>query len=98
MYVKAKMKLSTLSMTMLLATTGYNVQAAEEAGAEQEKIEKIQCVGITGSTGAGKALHQTLNFNWRSDNISPYKTFTHQHIAEIEKSISNIYEEGKKLK
>src|SRR5690606_36641835 len=57
---------------------------------KQEKIEKIQCVGITGSTGAGKALHQTLNFNWRSDNISPYKTFIHQHIAEIEKSFSLI--------
>ena len=59
---------------------------------KQEKIEKIQCVGITGSTGAGKALHQSLNFNWRNDNISPYKTFTHQHIAEIEKSISLISE------
>ncbi|AYO57670.1 N-acetyl-gamma-glutamyl-phosphate reductase [Chryseobacterium sp. 6424] len=57
---------------------------------KKEKIEKIHCVGITGSTGAGKALHQTLNFNWRSENISPYKTFTHQHIAEIEKTISLI--------
>lgn len=57
---------------------------------KKENIEKIHCVGITGSTGAGKALHQSLNFNWRSDNISPYKTFTHQHIAEIEKSISLI--------
>lgn len=57
---------------------------------KQEKIQKIHCVGITGSTGAGKALHQTLNFNWRSENISPYKTFTHQHIAEIEKTISLI--------
>jgi iron complex outermembrane receptor protein len=37
MYVTAKMKLSTLSMAMLLATTGYSVQAAEEATAEQEK-------------------------------------------------------------
>jgi outer membrane receptor protein involved in Fe transport len=45
MYVKAKMKLSTLSMAMLLATTGYSVQAAEEATAEQEKIEKIQVTG-----------------------------------------------------
>ncbi|MDP2715837.1 TonB-dependent receptor [Rheinheimera sp.] len=45
MYIKAKMKLSTLSMAMLLATTGYNVQAAEEAIAEQEKIEKIQVTG-----------------------------------------------------
>ncbi|MGP9801203.1 TonB-dependent receptor [Rheinheimera sp. NSM] len=45
MYIKAKMKLSTLSVAMLLATTGYNVQAAEEATAEQEKIEKIQVTG-----------------------------------------------------
>jgi len=45
MYIKAKMKLSTLSIAMLLATTGYNVQAAEEATAEQEKIEKIQVTG-----------------------------------------------------
>ncbi|NRQ42045.1 TonB-dependent receptor [Rheinheimera sp. YQF-2] len=45
MFVKAKMKLSTLSMAMLLATTGYSVQAAEEATAEQEKIEKIQVTG-----------------------------------------------------
>ena len=57
---------------------------------KKEKIDKINCVGITGSTGAGKALHQSLNFNWRNDNISPYKTFTHQHIPEIEKSISLI--------
>lgn len=56
----------------------------------QEKIEKIHCVGITGSTGAGKALHQTTNFNWRNNNISPYKTLSHQHIPEIEKSISKV--------
>ncbi|MDO5616265.1 MAG: N-acetyl-gamma-glutamyl-phosphate reductase [Cruoricaptor ignavus] len=56
----------------------------------QENIENVHCVGITGSTGAGKALHQTTNFNWRNNNISPYKTFIHQHIAEIEKSISKI--------
>ena len=56
----------------------------------EENIEKVHCVGITGSTGAGKALHQTTNFNWRNNNISPYKTFTHQHLAEIEKSISKI--------
>lgn len=59
---------------------------------KKEKIEKIHCVGITGSTGAGKALHQSLNFNWRNNNISPYKTFTHQHIPEIEKSISQLSE------
>lgn len=45
MYFKAKMKLSTLSMAMLAAISGYTVQAAEQAGAEQEKIEKIQVTG-----------------------------------------------------
>lgn len=45
MYFKAKMKLSTLSMAMLAAMSGYSVQAAEAAGAEQEKIEKIQITG-----------------------------------------------------
>ena len=45
MYFKAKMKLSTLSMALLTAMTGYTVQAAEQAGAEQEKIEKIQVTG-----------------------------------------------------
>lgn len=57
---------------------------------KNEKIENVHCVGVTGSTGAGKALHQTLNFNWRSGNISPYKTFTHQHLAEIQKSVSKV--------
>lgn len=45
MYIKAKMKLSTLSMAMLMATSGYAVQAAEPAQDEQEKIEKIQVTG-----------------------------------------------------
>ncbi len=57
---------------------------------KEEEISNVYCVGVTGSTGAGKALHQTTNFNWRSNNISPYKTLTHQHIAEIEKSISLV--------
>ncbi len=64
---------------------------------QHEKIGKIHAVGITGSTGAGKALHQTTNFNWRNNNISPYKTFTHQHIAEIQKSISKISDTGTEL-
>uniref|UniRef100_A0A486XQU6 TonB-dependent receptor n=1 Tax=Rheinheimera sp. BAL341 TaxID=1708203 RepID=A0A486XQU6_9GAMM len=45
MYVKAKMKLSTLSMAMLMATTGYAVHAEEQTAAELEKIEKIQITG-----------------------------------------------------
>lgn len=44
MYNKAKMKLSTLSVAVLMASHGYAVQA-EEAKADQEKIEKIQVTG-----------------------------------------------------
>ncbi len=56
----------------------------------KEDVSDVHAVGITGSTGAGKALHQTTNFNWRNNNISPYKTFIHQHLGEIEKSISQV--------
>ncbi|MDL1913485.1 MAG: N-acetyl-gamma-glutamyl-phosphate reductase [Bergeyella sp.] len=63
----------------------------------EEKIEEISGVGITGATGAGKALHQTSHFNWRNNNISPYKTFTHQHMAEIEKNVSKMSEIATKI-
>lgn len=38
---------------------------------------------ITGSTGAGQKPTQTTHFSWRSGNMSVYKAFTHQHLAEI---------------
>ena len=38
---------------------------------------------ITGSTGAGKSLSSTSHFSYRENNISIYKPFTHQHLAEI---------------
>ncbi|MBZ9611760.1 TonB-dependent receptor [Rheinheimera maricola] len=45
MYVKANMKLSTLSIAMILASTGYSAHAAEDQATELEKIEKIQVTG-----------------------------------------------------
>lgn len=45
MYVKANIKLSTLSIAIIMATSGYTVQAAEAATEELEKIEKIQVTG-----------------------------------------------------
>ena len=41
---------------------------------------------ITGSTGAGVKPSATSHFSWRNDNISIYKPFTHQHLAEINQS------------
>lgn len=58
--------------------------------AKIEEIDKVSCVGITGSTGAGKSLVHTTNANWRTGNVSPYKTFTHQHKDEILKRISVV--------
>ncbi len=45
---------------------------------------------ITGSTGAGQKPGATTHFSWRSDNLSIYKAFSHQHIAEIRQSLTQI--------
>lgn len=45
---------------------------------------------ITGSTGAGVKPSSTSHFSWRNDNISIYKPFTHQHLAEIKQSLSQL--------
>ncbi|MGX7667867.1 N-acetyl-gamma-glutamyl-phosphate reductase [Flavobacterium pedocola] len=44
----------------------------------------------TGSTGAGQSLTETSHFSWRQNNLSVYKAFTHQHLAEIDQSIKTI--------
>ena len=43
--------------------------------------------GITGSTGAGQALSETVHFSWRHANVGVYKLFTHQHLGEIGQSL-----------
>ena len=43
---------------------------------------------ITGSTGAGQKPGATTHFSWRADNMSIYKPFEHQHIAEIRQSLA----------
>lgn len=45
---------------------------------------------ITGSTGAGVKPSSTSHFSWRNDNISIYKPFTHQHLAEITQSLKQL--------
>ena len=42
---------------------------------------------ITGATGAGVKPSPTTHFSWRSDNISVYKVFEHQHLAEITRNL-----------
>ena len=45
---------------------------------------------ITGSTGAGQKPGATTHFSWRADNLSIYKPFTHQHLAEIYQSLNQL--------
>lgn len=51
--------------------------------AKKGLLNEIYTTGITGSTGAGQSLQPTTHFTWRNDNISAYKTLTHQHVDEI---------------
>ena len=45
---------------------------------------------ITGSTGAGQKSVGTTHFSWRTDNMSIYKVFTHQHLHEIRQSLTEL--------
>ena len=43
----------------------------------------VHVTAITGSTGAGVKPSATTHFSWRTDNLSTYKVFEHQHLKEI---------------
>ena len=43
----------------------------------------VHVTAITGSTGAGVKPSATTHFSWRTDNLSTYKVFAHQHLLEI---------------
>lgn len=44
----------------------------------------------TGSTGAGVSPSETTHFSWRSNNMSHYKAFEHQHLGEINQSVNQL--------
>ena len=52
--------------------------------------DEIHVTAITGSTGAGKKPGETTHFSYRSDNISIYKLFKHQHLAEIRQNLMKV--------
>ena len=54
---------------------------------------EVHIQAITGSTGAGKSLTETSHFSWRTNNVSAYKVFEHQHLAEIKESIQSLQEQ-----
>ena len=55
----------------------------------------IHVTGITGSTGAGKSLTETSHFSYRTNNLSVYKLFNHQHLQEIKQTFQQLNPEAK---
>ncbi|WP_116128350.1 N-acetyl-gamma-glutamyl-phosphate reductase [Lewinella sp. IMCC34183] len=51
---------------------------------------EVHVNGITGSTGAGQSPSPTTHFSWRNANVSVYKAFNHQHLAEIGRSAAQV--------
>lgn len=55
--------------------------------------DDLHVTAITGSTGAGQAPTSTSHFSWKNNNVSLYKAFTHQHLAEVIESLKHLQKE-----
>ena len=51
---------------------------------------EIHVTAVTGSTGAGVKPTSKTHFSWRTDNMSTYKEFEHQHLLEIGRTINSL--------
>lgn len=58
--------------------------------AKAGELPNTYVTGVTGSTGAGVKLAPTSHFSYRANNISAYKTLTHQHNSEIEEGLVSL--------
>ncbi|BDS13917.1 N-acetyl-gamma-glutamyl-phosphate reductase [Aureispira anguillae] len=56
--------------------------------------KEVHIQAITGSTGAGQEPKPTTHFSWRQNNVSVYKPFVHQHLAEIKQSLQQEAKES----
>ncbi len=52
--------------------------------------DELHITALTGSTGAGVKPSATTHFSWRSNNISVYKSFEHQHLLEIGRTFKSM--------
>ena len=55
--------------------------------------DAVNVTAITGSTGAGVKPSATTHFSWRSNNLSAYKVFEHQHLLEIRRNLGSFQEQ-----
>ena len=67
------------------------IQLALLPMAHAQKLNNdIHISAITGSTGAVIKGEPTVHFSWRTNNISVYKAFNHQHLGEINESLLQL--------
>ena len=67
-----------------------SIQLALLPVAKADKLGEVHVTGITGSTGAGQKPSETTHFSWREGNLSVYKAFSHQHLAEINETLTSL--------
>lgn len=58
--------------------------------ASQNLHSEVHINATTGSTGAGQSPGATTHFSWRTNNLSVYKAFEHQHLNEITESLVQL--------
>ena len=85
---------SRIAATSRLANPGCFATAIQLAllplAAKGLLVGEVHITAITGSTGAGVKPGATTHFSWRSDNMSVYKAFEHQHLIEISRTLKTL--------
>ena len=93
-YGLPEMQRTTISAATRIANPGCFATAIQLALLPLAKAQllndEVHITAITGSTGAGVKPSATTHFSWRSDNISTYKAFEHQHLLEIGRNLRNL--------
>ena len=93
-YGLAEMQRDKIATATRIANPGCFATAIQLALLPLAKAEllndEVHITAITGSTGAGVKPSATTHFSWRTDNISTYKAFEHQHLLEIGRNIRSL--------
>lgn len=93
-YGLPELKRATIQRSSKIANPGCFATAIQLAllplASKQLLRKEIHISAITGSTGAGQALGDTVHFSWRNNNLSVYKAFEHQHLKEIKRSLLSL--------
>ncbi len=93
-YGLAEMQREKIASATRIANPGCFATAIQLAllplAKAQLLCDEVHITAITGSTGAGVKPSATTHFSWRTDNISTYKAFEHQHLLEIGRNLRTL--------